>query len=188
MRLFVALDIPDAVREALAQFCRPLREMCPGARWVRCEGVHITLKFIGETPPDRAELVRATLSAVPSTGPIELRFAGIGFFPTPRHPRILWAGVSASSALRVLARAIEEQLEPLGIPRETRGFNPHVTLARFDSPKGLDALRATLEKLDTSEFGGTTAREFHIYQSILKRGGAEYTRLACYPLMREPTS
>jgi 2'-5' RNA ligase len=188
MRLFVALDIPGAVREALTHFCRPLRALCPEARWVRLEGVHITLKFIGETPPDLAERVRVELSSVPSTGPIELHFAGLGFFPTPRRPRVLWAGITAGVALSGLAGAIEAQLERLGIPRETRDFNPHITLARFDSPKGLDALRAALEKLSTPEFGGTTAREFHLYRSVLKRGGAEYTRLASYPVSGEQAS
>jgi 2'-5' RNA ligase len=188
MRLFVALDIPDTARETLTHVCRPLRELCPGARWVRFQGIHITLKFLGETPPDRTEQVRAALSAVPSTGPIEMRFSGLGFFPSPRRPRVLWAGVSAGAALDGFAKTIEARLEPLGFPRETRVFSPHITLARFDSAKGLDALRAALEKLGTPEFGATTAREFHLYQSVLKHGGAEYTRLASYPLSGEPTS
>jgi RNA 2',3'-cyclic 3'-phosphodiesterase len=187
VHLFVALDLPDAARDALARLSRQFRELCPGARWVRIEGAHITLKFIGETTPDNAERIRSALGAVPVAGPIELHFAGLGFFPTPRRPRVLWAGVNAGAALRSLAASIETQLEPLGVPRETRAFSPHITLARFDSAKGLDALRIAVEKLGTPEFGRTSAREFHLYQSVLKQGGAEYTRLASYPFSREPT-
>jgi 2'-5' RNA ligase len=135
-----------------------------------------------------AEQVRSALGAVPAPRPIELRFAGLGFFPNPRHPRVFWAGVAAGGALGAFASAIEAQLEPLGIPREDRDFNPHITLARFDSPKHLDALRAAVEKLGAPEFGSFTAREFHLYRSVLKRGGAEYTRLASYPLSGEPAS
>jgi RNA 2',3'-cyclic 3'-phosphodiesterase len=186
VRLFVALDIPDAAREALTGLSRRLRERCPGARWVRMEGVHITIKFIGETPADRAEQVRAALSAVSAPGPIELRLAGLGFFPDPRRPRVLWAGVDAGVALRSLAASVETQLEALGIPREARDFSPHITLARFDSSRRLETLRTAVEELGAPEFGRSAAREFYLYQSVLKRGGAEYTRLASYRLSGEP--
>ena len=72
------------------------------------------------------------------------------------------------------------RLLPLGIAREERAFSPHLTLARFDTPRGLDALHAAIEKAGRLEFGATTAKEFHLYQSVLKPGGAEYTRLATF--------
>ena len=188
MRLFVALDIPDSARQSLERLSRKLREICPAARWVRMEGVHIALKFIGETPADRVEAIRAALNTVRSPGPIELQFGGLGFFPGARRPRVLWAGVTAGTALRDLAAAVETQLEPLGMPREVREFNPHITLARFESPQGLEALRAAVEQLGAPEFGHASARQFHLYRSVLKRGGAEYTRLASYAISGEPRS
>ena len=187
MRLFVALDIPETVRDSLTKLSRQLREVCPAARWARIEGAHLTLKFIGETPPDRAKHVGAALRDLSATGPIELHFAGLGFFPDSRRPRIFWAGIEAGAALRDLAASIETRIEPLGVPREARAFEPHITLARFDSPKGLDPLRAAVEKLGVPEFGRALAVEFHLYRSVLKRGGAEYTRLASYPIAGEPT-
>lgn len=188
MRLFVAVDIPEDVRDAIAKLSHRLRPLSSSARWVRIEGAHVTLKFIGETSPDRAERIRSVLSSVHTSAPIELLFAGLGFFPNPHHPRVLWAGVTAGPALRELATSIEAQLEPLGVPRETRNFNPHITLARFDSPKGLDALRAAAKELGTPDFGRSSAREFHLYQSVLKPGGAEYTRLASYRISGGPAS
>jgi 2'-5' RNA ligase len=188
VRLFLALDIPEIVRDSLTHLSRQLREICPAARWVRVEGAHLTLKFIGEAPPDRADDISSALHGLPAAGPIELHFAGLGFFPDSRRPRVFWAGIEAGDALRALAASIELRLEPLGFPREARDFHPHITLARFDSPKGLDPLRAAVEKLAVPEFGRALAVEFHLYRSVLKRGGAEYTRLASYPISGEPSS
>jgi 2'-5' RNA ligase len=188
VRLFVALDIPEAVRDSLARLSRQLRETCPSARWVRIEGAHVTLKFIGETSEDRAGRIRSALASARSAGAIDIRFAGLAFSPSARRPRVLWAGIEADSSLGALARSIEERLKPLGIPPETRDFHPHLTLARFDSPKGLDALRAAVEKLGAPEFGSARVSEFHLYRSVLKRGGAEYTRLASFRISEEPSS
>jgi 2'-5' RNA ligase len=188
VRIFVALDIPQTVRDSLAKLISHLRQTCPAARWVRIEGAHLTLKFIGEVPPERAEQVRCALGGVSAPGPVELRFAGLGFFPDPRRPRVFWAGIEGGAPLSTLAAAIESRLEPLGIPREAREFLPHITLARFDSPKRLSSLRTEVEKLGVPEFGRAVAGEFYLYRSVLKRGGAEYTRLASYRIAREPSS
>ena len=186
MRLFVAIDIPDGVREALAHVSRELRPLCPGARWVRIEGAHVTLKFIGETTPAHADQIIAALRNAHASSPIELVFAGLGFFPTPRRPRVLWAGVSADPNLPELAASVEAHLEQLGIAREKREFSPHITLARFEAPKGLANLLSVIERMGTPEFGRASVREFHLFQSVLKSGGAEYTRLSTYPVSGEP--
>jgi 2'-5' RNA ligase len=180
MRLFVALDIPESVRASLAALIPKLRAACPDARWVRIEGLHVTLKFIGETSIEKAAATKTALTGLPSRSPISINFRGLGFFPNSRRPRVLWAGVEAGSELAALAAAVEAALDPLGIAREDRAFSPHLTLARFDTPRGLEALHAAVEKSAPLEFGNTTAQEFHLYQSVLKPGGAEYTRLATF--------
>lgn len=188
MRLFVALDVPDQVREALAELSARLKKTCAGARWVRLEGVHITLKFIGEVSLETVEKIREALGSLPEFAPILLRFAGLGFFPSARRPRVFWAGVESGRELATFAGAIEAKLEPLGIPAEKREFHPHLTLARFESPQGTQALVAAVEALGTPEFGSETFHEFHLYQSVLKRSGPEYTRLVTYPLQRGAAS
>ena len=180
MRLFVALDIPESVRASLAALVPKLRAVCASARWVRIAGLHVTLKFIGEVSAERAEAIKAALATVPSHSPITMNFRGLGFIPTARRPRVLWAGIEADSGLAALAASVEAALDPLGIVREERAFSPHLTLARFDTPRGLDALHAAIEKAGQVEFGSTSASEFHLYQSVLKPGGAEYTRLATF--------
>jgi RNA 2',3'-cyclic 3'-phosphodiesterase len=186
VRLFVALDVPDAVRAALSELSERLKKTCPNARWVRLEGVHVTLKFIGEVPAEQAEDIRRALGELPSFSPTEVRFAGLGFFPSARRPRVLWAGVEAGPQLAALAAAIEMKLEALGIAPEKRPFHPHLTLARFETPQRTQALRTAIEAQGTPEFGRETFGEFHLYQSVLKRSGAEYTRLVTYPFVREP--
>jgi RNA 2',3'-cyclic 3'-phosphodiesterase len=187
VRIFVALDVPQVVRAALTDVSARLKGICPGARWVRLEGVHITLKFIGEVSPEKLEQIRQELGDLPNFAPIQIRFAGLGFFPSARRPRVFWAGVQADPQLGALAAAIEMKLEPLGVLPEKRAFQPHLTLARFESPEHTQPLSAAVEALGTPEFGSETFKDFHLYQSVLKRSGAEYTRLVTYPFSREQT-
>ncbi len=192
MRVFVALDIPEAVRAAIGSFATKLRPACRAARWTRIEGAHVTLKFIGEVSPERTERIKAALAQIrlpdsagagstwspPRT--IEMQFRNVGFFPNERRPRVLWAGIEAGAELGALAAAVETRLEPLGIGREQRSFSPHLTLARFESQRGLDDLSKAIAAAGPLEFGSAIAKEFHLYQSVLKPGGAEYTRLATF--------
>src|SRR5271168_3748840 len=136
MRLFIALDFPDAVRRALRELIARLKPESAGARWVRPEGMHVTLKFLGETGEEKLVPLKAALAKIHSAEPVDMHFRGLGFFPNERRPRVIWCGVEATPNLADLAGAVESALEPLGIPRETRAFTPHLTLARFNSPEG----------------------------------------------------
>ncbi|MGA8768629.1 MAG: RNA 2',3'-cyclic phosphodiesterase, partial [Candidatus Acidiferrales bacterium] len=144
MRLFVALELPGEVRQTLGDLIARLKPQCRAAKWVRPEGMHMTLKFIGHAIADgdakKLDATRAALAAVKSGEPVEMRYRGVGFFPDARRPRVVCCGVEASANLAQLAADIERALEPLGIPREDRAFVPHLTLARFKSPNGVDAL------------------------------------------------
>lgn len=189
MRLFVALEIPKATRETLGALLARMGPTCPGARWSRPEGMHLTLKFIGEVSDEKAKGIRAELGAVRGPSAIEIIFRGAGFFPNARHPRVLWAGVQADANLAELAGEIDRRLEPLGIARETRGFRPHMTLARFKSEQGLPALQAALASFEKNaasahgsglEFGRGSFEEFHLIQSTLRPEGALYTTLASF--------
>ncbi len=188
VRLFVALDIPESVRESLARLCERFKKTNRSARWVRLEGVHVTVKFIGEVPSEQVARIRTALENACASAPPELRFVGLGFFPNTRRPRVFWAGIEASAPLGELAAAIETQLAPFGISREKREFHPHLTLARLDSVEGVDRLRDAAAEFAQTEFGRTMANEFHLYQSVLKRAGAEYTRLATYRFSPERAS
>jgi 2'-5' RNA ligase len=185
MRLFVALDIPDAVRRALRELMARLKPECSDARWIRPEGIHITLKFLGESDEWKLDSIKSALSPLHSDRPLELDFRSIGFFPNEFHPRVIWCGVKASSNLTQLASDVDRALQPLGFPAESRAFTPHLTLARFDSHKGLDTLVRATNDLKSYDFGSARQSEFYLYQSFLKPGGAEYIRLATFPFMEK---
>lgn len=185
MRVFVALDIPEEVRQRIGEFAREMRDRAPQARWVRVDGIHVTLKFIGEVSPERVEEIRRALASVRAPAPVEMDFRDAGFFPDERRPRVFWVGIQASPVLAELAGEIERSLEPLGIARESRPFQPHLTLARFERPSTSGDLRRALAEGGQREFGSAVAREFHLYQSQIGKGGAKYTRLESFPFAPE---
>jgi 2'-5' RNA ligase len=183
VRVFVALDVPESVRSSIAAFIAKLRPACNFARWVRVEGLHVTLKFIGEVPPEKIAAITASLARIPFHNPIAINFRNVGFFPNQKRPLVFWAGIEAGPELPALAEAVNASLEPLGIAREQKTFSPHLTLARFKPARGtpdLESLHKAIAAAAPLEFGSAVAKEFHLYQSVLKPGGAEYTRLATF--------
>ena len=178
MRVFVAIDVAEEVRGAIRDFVGKMEQSCRGARWARVDGMHVTLKFVGEVSGEKVEEIKKELSGVRSPAAVEINFRGVGFFPNAKHPRVFWAGIEATPNLGQMAAEIETRLERLGIPQEGRAFHPHLTLARFKSEEGLPKLREAIEQAGAMEFGGMRSGEFHLYESKLFRGGAVYTKLA----------
>lgn len=174
MRVFVAIDVPEEVRAALASMMESLRPCCPLARWVKPAGVHVTLKFVGETKEPLVEELKEALRPIRMPEPLEIRYRGLGFFPSAQRPRILWAGVEAAPSLEQLAKSVDEAVSSHGIPREERAFRPHLTLARFKPENDVSRLRKAVEALATPEFGASRPHGFRLYQSLLRPAGAEY--------------
>ncbi len=198
MRLFVALDSPADVRRALGDLIAKLKPLSADARWVRAEGMHVTLKFIGHAIPtgdvEKLDAVRAALATVRSDQAVEMSFRGVGFFPHASHPRVIWCGVQGSNNLAPLAADIETVLEPLGISAEDRAFLPHLTLARFKPARSGksrpshaatgEALRSAAAEMAESDFGSTRTTEFHLFESITKPSGSEYRKVETYSFVK----
>lgn len=183
MRLFVALELTEAVRAALLELVGRLEPAGADLRWVRPAGMHLTLKFIGEAPEAKLAPIQEALARVRSAAPVAMEFRGLGYFPDARRPRVFWVGVEASDNLPALAAEVEAGLEPLGIPREQRAFAPHLTLGRFKSSNRLERLQAEIARLPSTEFGRVETREFALFQSRLSPRGAEYTCLQTFPFV-----
>ncbi len=194
MRIFVALDIDDAIRQRIRRLMEGAAGFAPDARWVRPESLHVTLKFIGEKPDEAVEEIKRALSGIRAK-PFEITFRGYGFFPTPKTARVFWVGIESGPALSSLAKTVDEATSVLGVPKEDHPFAPHLTLARGggrsgsprpnprDTPnKNFQHLQEKLAALPTSEFGTMAAREFFLYQSQLSRGGSRYTKIASFTL------
>jgi len=192
MRLFLALDIDPEIRARIAQFMDGVRGFAPDARWVSAESLHLTLKFIGEWPGERLDELKRTLAEVRGQ-PTEITFSGTGFFPTPKSARVFWIGIQAGPELASLAGAVDTAASSLGIEKEQRAFTPHLTLARTGSgrPQRMSSDRANfsfrrlqekLAAMPAPVFGTMSPREFFLYESKLSPKGAEYTKLASFPL------
>jgi len=194
MRLFVALDIDDAIRRGIARYVEGIREFAPEARWVKQESLHVTLKFIGEQPDTAVKQIQDALTSVVAPQS-EINFGEYGFFPTAKGARVFWIGIEAQPELAPLAAAIDEKLMTLGIPKEEREFSPHLTLARLPGRSGsprwrkedhptptFQGLQQQLAKLPAPQFGSMIVREFFLYESQLSPKGSTYTKLARFSL------
>ena len=193
MRLFVALDLDDNIRSRIARFLEGVQGFAPGARWVRPDSLHVTLKFIGEQTEAQVEIKRALAGIEADRFVIKL--GGYGFFPDARAPRVFWIGIDGGSRLTSLAETVDSKLVPLQIPKEEHAYSPHLTLARSAGASGsprqqkrdranrsFQRLQEKLAALPAPEFGTMTAREFFLYRSQLSPGGSKYTKLAGFNL------
>ncbi len=196
MRIFIGIDLDPEVRARIERFLEGVEGFASEARWVRPESLHITLKFIGEQPPERVEAITERLRRVEGSA-FEIRAGGYGFFPTAKAPRVFWIGIHAGPQLAELAESIDIATAELGSPREDRPYSPHLTLARgggrSGSPKRrkVDGQHATFAMLQKRlavrgdlDFGKMTAREFILYQSQLSPKGSKYTKLQRFALNR----
>jgi 2'-5' RNA ligase len=194
MRLFIALDIDDAIRKRIERFIEGVAGFAPDARWTKPESLHVTLKFIGEQSEGAIEPIKQALSNLRARA-TEISFRGHGFFPTAKSARVFWIGVEADRQLAAMASAIDDLMPTLGIEKEARTFSPHLTLARSSGRSGsprrsktdgvnhtFQRLQEKLAALPAAEFGNMTAREFFLYQSQLSPKGSKYTKLAAFDL------
>jgi len=194
MRLFVALDLDDAIRERIAGFTESMKGFAPEARWIKPESLHVTLKFVGEQPDTYVERITRALASI-AAPPVKVSLRGFGFFPSPNAARVFWIGMEAGPELPGLAEAVESNLLSVEIPKEERKFSPHLTLARSPGGSGSprwrkgDRSRNTFHMLQEKlaaqaepEFGSMTAHNFFLYRSQLSPKGSKYTKLASFPL------
>jgi 2'-5' RNA ligase len=180
VRLFIAIEILEEIRAAYVALLEELRAIAPHAKWVRAENLHVTLKFLGETPAEKLTALQKALAGIRSQQPVELEFRGLGFFPTEKRPRVFWAGMNVSPNLQLLAVDIDQAAHRLGFSLENRPFTPHLTLARFDPPGIAPKLLHAIHAHDAESFGSLTASDLHLIESKLKRGGAEYTTVQTF--------
>lgn len=180
MRLFVALDLSDEVRERVAKFLVQMRAALPQARWVQPEILHVTLKFIGSAPESRVADFSKALGEIRSPEPARMEFRGTGFFPNEHKPRVFWLGANCSSNVAAMAEEIERLLAKLGVEQEDHDFSPHLTLARLHDGQRVDQLHAEVERISGQDFGTVIADQFHLYHSDTLPSGAKHTKLASF--------
>ena len=183
LRLFVAIEIPQAARALAEDAFAPLRELFPKARWVPGENLHVTLKFLGWTYPRLTDWVRAQVGAIADErSPLETRLAGVGAFPSSARARVLWVGLEdLRGQMAEIAQALDAGLSREFRP-ENRAFRPHLTLARSDPPLKLPADFETTV-LESEPF---PVERLVLFRSHLQRPAPRYERVAEFPLRDRP--
>lgn len=186
MRLFVAVNFPARLRQKIARLSRPMQEAGIPGRWAGPEQIHLTLKFIGEVPAEEvAGITDALVQVAASFRPFELAFGPIGAFPSPRRPRVVWLGVEPTPALRFVKDDVERRLSELGVARESRPYQPHITLGRAPREAEAGEFRR-FEEVTRSLRVPDVYRVTHLdlMKSRLGPDGAEHTRLSAANLGR----
>lgn len=178
LRLFFAFEIPSEIREKIGREREVLIRDFPKSRWVRKEGQHLTVAFLGDTPtPKIDEIVGAVSGSVAGSGKAEFSLRGAGFFPNEKHPRNAWIGGRSAVGAEVAAR-VGEVLRSLGLNCPDREWNLHLTQARFPRPWPPSVVRRFVdwvEDLGPIEF---SRDQLTLFASSLQPGGARYRSLA----------
>ena len=189
LRTFIAIELDETLRSAIARVQGKFKRLAPpgSVKWVAPEGIHLTLKFLGDTPASRLGAIETMLrAACVDSAPFEFSVEGRGCFPNMRRPRVVWVAVrDKGQALTRLQAAIERHVAPLGWPTEERGFSPHLTLGRVSkgaSPAAEAAVGQMVEQSLVEHIGVQRVTAVHLIESELRPTGAVYTTLVTAPL------
>lgn len=191
LRVFLAVELSLDLRRKVVELQRQLRENLPMVNWVRPESMHLTLKFLGYVDTSMVEKVLTAIEPIRTRqAPLTLEVQGLGVFPHPRRPRILWVGCTGNiPALINLVSHIEAALEPLGFPPEDKPYFPHLTLARIKHDQsqvgGVLIHSGLLEQ--PRNLGMLYVDRITLFRSEVSQSGAEYTALRTVPF-NEPGS
>jgi 2'-5' RNA ligase len=179
LRSFIAIELPEPVRTALSELQNKFKECGADVRWVRPEGIHLTLKFLGDVKEqDVDSIVKLIEGTCRKYKAFNLEIAGAGVFPNKRSPRVLWVGINGNGTFKALQNEIDDTMSSMGYEKENRKFIPHLTLGRFRSFKGMDELMEKVELHRDSILGSADVNKISLMKSDLGPAGAKYTRVA----------
>lgn len=187
MRTFIAIDLDPEIKRTLSLLVDELSVQDKERRsvkWIRKEGMHLTLKFLGEIKKEEVlQIENALKNTVKKFSPFSLKVKGSGSFPAgKKSPRVFWVGIEEEKSLKALQSLIEDEMEKLGFPKERRVFHPHLTLGRVKIFSSLGPILAQLDTYKERYFGEMLVKRITFFRSILKPTGAEYSILSEFEL------
>ncbi len=187
LRLFIAVEIPHGIRQAIHDKATAVlqRTVGPLVRFVPPENMHLTLKFLGDVSPSSVELLTRMLRAeADSLRPFDMRISGLGSFPSLKRARVIYIGIQAEAGLEALHRGVESASRRLGYESEERPFSPHLTVGRVRQDVTVSdqqRIRSALEGLRIDSLGTARVDSVHLFKSDLKPSGSVYTKLFAAP-------
>jgi 2'-5' RNA ligase len=182
IRLFIALALPKAVQQQCVRLINILKnDIKTGVRWEDRQKIHITLRFLGDTPSTLLPSLIESLNCLPQkNAPIAMRLTGLGAFPNWRSPNVLWLGIEQNAALGNLQRDLEQRLAGVGIPKDKREFHPHLTLGRIHrncTPEVIRQIQTTCQQINLPTYPDVQTCHVVLFQSTLQRSGSIYQAL-----------
>lgn len=184
MRTFIAIELDINIKRNLSEFLKTLDTGTKSIRWVKSQGMHLTLKFLGETPEKKVDQVKSVLDQSMREYPAFLiNLKGTGSFPPGvKFPRILWVGVESNEILPRIQTRLENEMEKLHFPKEKRAYHPHLTLGRIKTPQSLGPVLSLFQEQKNKDFGKMKVEKITFFHSVLKPTGAEYFILSEHKL------
>jgi len=176
-RLFVAIDLPEAIKAQLRLLCTDLA----GAKWVSHPQMHLTLRFIGDVDEAQQAAIQTGLATIRAT-PFKMGLKSVGQFPPKGKPRVLWVGIEAEAGLKELHKQVERIINAVGFAPDEHAFSPHITLARFKMPPSQENRRRYIERHQSFETGTFVVTQFILYSSQLTPSGSIYHSEGVFPL------
>lgn len=188
IRSFVAIELPDDVKAALVGLQQDLKTQVPSGavRWTRPEAIHLTLQFLGDVAPGQIEAIVGALRGVSvAQAPFAFEVTGVGVFPNPNRPRVVWTGIiEPGGTLVALQKEVGQALAPLGFSPEKRPFTPHLTIgraARHAGRRELAELGTVIARSEVGSMGQVVVDHINLMKSDLRPKGAVYTPQAVIP-------
>lgn len=179
IRAFIAVLLTDELKREIRQIQERFIQVAPDVKWMAEDNFHVTMKFLGDVDTRRIdEIADAIESAVETEKPFALKVSGVGSFPNPRRPQVVWVGVeSGVEQLAGIADKIESAMERIGFPRENRMFSAHITIGRVRQGSRGDALAGALQESNVGEIGEVDVKSVALMQSELRPKGPIYSVL-----------
>lgn len=189
LRTFIAIELPEGIRSRLGELIRQLKPVTSGTvKWVDPNSIHLTLKFLGDTPVEQIDpLVLALQSSCKAISAFDLVVEGKGMFPNPARPRVFWVGIRKSDPLILLQKNVDQSTQRLGFPGENRPFSGHLTLGRSApsaTPEEIRAVSVAFSRLEVGILGTVPVNQVILYRSDLFPTGAVYTALGTGRLLK----
>lgn len=179
IRSFLAIELPEALRNRIGEVQKELKSTKADVRWVRPEQIHLTLKFFGNIEAPQIELITQAIEEevrITQAAPIEVQ--GMGAFPSLNHPKVIWVGIKDEKKILIpLQQRLEQRLQRIGFELENRTFRPHLTLGRVRSNRGREELVRRMERHKEEGFGFFLLERVVLFKSDLTPQGPIYTAL-----------
>jgi len=184
IRSFIAIELSPPLRQHIEKIQNELKRTTSDVRWVRTEGIHLTLKFLGSIDEEQIDAIGDSIEeCLADTKIFTVTVGSLGAFPNKEHPKVIWIGIeNERGVLQKLQQAIDTKLTGLGFAAEKRTFSPHLTLGRIKSPKGKRTVSQRLATMGACACGTFDIKGIFLFKSDLKPSGAVYTKLKSFAL------